>query len=442
MTGESLQVTNPFSALRYPPFARFALGTTFCGIAQFLAGLATPFLINQLTDSNSWVGAASFAALLPAVIGTPFAGALADQMDRRLLLLAGIGLQSLVMVAIVVLHASDRLTPWLILGLNFVGGSASSFLWAPTQSLAAVLVPRESLAAAVRMVSITFTVARSVGPVVAALTLAFGGPGLAFSVALGIYVVGFSVLTTVRTGWSPTGGGGSLRSQLGDGIAYVRARPEMRLAFRLAFTVASFGAVFAFALTAGVADDLYGLGGGGLGVLATSAGVGSLLASAYISGPGSRVARSIMEHRNILLYGFGLVVAASTGWMAVGIVGYLCMGAAHMLHGTTLSTALQVRVDDAYRGRVMSVFLVAVLSGIPLGGLAFGILSDLVGLRWVALGAGMVLLVDALSLRRRGLLAMLDVEAPSEGDRAEVVDAGPVAEDADSGDDRGDGGRG
>jgi len=433
VTGESLHVTNPFSALRYPAFARFALGSTFCGVAQFLAGLATPFLINQLTDSNSWVGAASFAALLPAVIGTPFAGALADQMDRRLLLLAGIGLQSLVMVAIVVLYASDRLTPWLILGLNFVGGSASSFLWAPTQSLAAVLVPRESLAAAVRMVSITFTVSRSVGPVVAAVTLAFGGPGLAFSMALGIYLVGFSVMTTVRTGWSPTGGGGSLRSQLSDGIAYVRARPEMRLAFRLAFTVASLGAVFAFSLTAGVADDLYGLGGGGLGVLATSAGVGSMLASAYISGPGSRVARSIMERRNILFYGFGLVVVASTSWMALGILGYLCMGAAHMLHGTTLSTALQIRVDDAYRGRVMSVFLVAVLSGIPLGGLAFGILSDLVGLRWVALGAGCLLVIHALAFHHRGLLAMLDNEVEVTGGES---DRGPVAETLDSGDDQ------
>ena len=433
MTGESLHVTNPFSALRYPAFARFALGSTFCGVAQFLAGLATPFLINQLTDSNSWVGAASFAALLPAVIGTPFAGALAAQMDRRLLLLAGIGLQSLVMVAIVVLYASDRLTPWLILGLNFVGGSASSFLWAPTQSLAAVLVPRESLAAAVRMVSITFTVSRSVGPVVAAVTLAFGGPGLAFSMALGIYLVGFSVMTTVRTGWSPNGGGGSLRSQLSDGIAYVRARPEMRLAFRLAFTVASLGAVFAFSLTAGVADDLYGLGGGGLGVLATSAGVGSMLARAYISGPGSRVARSIMERRNILFYGFGLVVVASTSWMALGILGYLCMGAAHMLHGTTLSTALQIRGDDAYRGRVMSVFLVAVLSGIPLGGLAFGILSALVGLRWVALGAGCLLVIHALAFHHRGLLAMLDNEVEVTGGES---DRGPVAETLDSGDDQ------
>ena len=104
-----------------------------------------------------------------------------------------------------------------------------------------------------------------------------------------------------------------------------------------------------------------------------------------------------------------------------------------MLHGTTLSTALQIRVDDAYRGRVMSVFLVAVLSGIPLGGLAFGILSDLVGLRWVALGAGCLLVIHALAFHHRGLLAMLDNEV--EVDRGES-DSGPVAETLDSGDDQ------
>ena len=418
---------NPFSALRHPAFARFALGTTLCGVAQFLGGLATPFLINQLTDSNSWVGAASFAALVPAVIGTPLAGTLADRMDRRILLLAGLSLQILSMVAVVVLYESGRLTPWLILGLNFIGGSAASFQWAPIQSMAAVLVPRTSLAAAVRMVSITFTVGRSVGPVVAALTLAFSGPGLAFAVSLGIYVVGFCVLTTVRTGWSPTGGGGSLREQFRDGLAYVRVRPEMRLAFRLAFTVAALGAVFAFSLAAGIADDLFGLGGGGLGVLSTSLGVGSLVASAYISGRGAHVARSVMEHRSIVLYGLGLVVVAASGWLAVGVIGYLSMGMAHMLHGTTLSTAIQMRVDEAYRGRVMSVFLVAILSGIPVGGLAFGILGDLVGLRWVVLAAGVALLSGAVALQRRGLLDMLDRDVADESN--------PVAEATDSRDD-------
>jgi hypothetical protein len=201
----------------------------------------------------------------------------------------------------------------------------------------------------------------------------------------------------------------------------------MRLAFRLAFTVAALGAVFAFSLAAGIADDLFGLGGGGLGVLSTSLGVGSLVASAYISGRGAHVARSVMEHRSIVLYGLGLVVVAASGWLAVGVIGYLSMGMAHMLHGTTLSTAIQMRVDEAYRGRVMSVFLVAILSGIPVGGLAFGILGDLVGLRWVVLAAGVALLSGAVALQRRGLLDMLDRDVADESN--------PVAEATDSRDD-------
>jgi len=419
---------NPFSALRHPEFARFAAGSMLCGVAQFLGGLATPFLVNQLTDSNSWVGAASFAALIPAVVGTPLSGTLADRMDRRLLLLTGLGLQTIVMAVVLVLYTGDRLTPWLILGLNFLGGSAASFQWAPVQTMAAVLVPRESLAAAVRMVSITFTVGRSLGPLVAAVTLAFGGLGWAFGVCLGLYLCGFLVLTTVRTTWAPKADGISFRKQFRDGIQYVRERPEMRLAFRLAFTVAAFGAVFAFSLAAGVADDLYGLGGGGLGVLSTSLGVGSILASVYISRAGSVVARAVMERRSILLYGTGLLVVSSTSWLAVGMAGYLLLGAAHMLHGTTLSTSLQMRVDERYRGRVMSVFLVALLSGIPVGGLAFGVLADLLGLRWVALSSGLVLLVDYVLLRRSGVLAMLDREAVAQNE-------GQVAGDADSGED-------
>ena len=307
------------------------------------------------------------------------------------------------------------LTPWRILALNFVGGTAGSFQWAPIQSMAAVLVPRESLIAAVRLVSITFTVGRSVGPAIAAVTLAFHGPGLAFAVSLGLYVASLTILTTVRTSWVPSRSTGSIGDQFREGLAYVRTRPEMRLAFRLAFTVAGLGAVFAFSLAAGVADDLFGRGGGGLGVLSTSLGVGSLLASAFISGRGGRMSRAVLERQAILLYGTGLLIVASSSWLGLGMLGYLLTGAAHMLHGTTLSTALQMRVDEEFRGRVMSVFLVAILSGIPIGGLAFGILGDLVGLRWVVLSAGLVLCLDGLVTGRRGILTLLDEEGEIDG---------------------------
>ena len=114
MSGEARSAapgqSSPFSSLRHPAFARFAAGQTLCGIAQFLGGLATPFLVNQLTDSNTWVGASSFVALIPAVVGTPLSGTLADRMDRRMLLLVGLSLQVATMSVVVGLYASGQLT--------------------------------------------------------------------------------------------------------------------------------------------------------------------------------------------------------------------------------------------------------------------------------------------------------------------------------------------
>ena len=88
----------------------------------------------------------------------------------------------------------------------------------------------------------------------------------------------------------------------------------------------------------------------------------------------------------------------------------------------------------------MSVFLVAILSGIPIGGLAFGILGDLVGLRWVVLGAGLALCLDAAVTGRRGAFALLDHEADGVGPPSGLSAgpfAGPFADPPDSGDDRG-----
>jgi hypothetical protein len=151
------------------------------------------------------------------------------------------------------------------------------------------------------------------------------------------------------------------------------------------------------------------------------------------------MSRAVLERRSILLYGAGLLVVASSSWLGVGMFGYLLMGGAHMLHGTTLSTSLQLRVDEEFRGRVMSVFLVAILSGIPIGGLAFGVLGDLVGLRWVVLGAGLALWLDVAVTARRGAFALLDREVEEAGGPAGAPtggSAGPFADSPDSGDDR------
>ena len=398
--------------LRHVSFARFLLANTVCTVGQFLQGLAVPFLINQMTDSNTWVGAAAFASLIPAVVTTPISGTLADRVDRKRILVAAYVLQGFITGGLLALHLADLLSPWRIIGLLLASGAVAGFQWAPIQSLSAVLVPRELLPQAIRLLSISFTVGRSVGPATAALILAFAGPGLAFAGTGGCYLVGLVFLTTVHYQWEPGEASEPFLAQFRAGIGYVRANPSIRLALRLSFTMAFLGGAFAYSLTASVADDLFRTGGGGLGALALMLGLGSVLGGVYISGPGGLVRRSRLEAVVALTFAFGMLIVTATPWLFVGFLGYFVMGMAHMLHGVTVNTALQLQLDEEYRGRVMSVWLVALLGGLPLGSFAGGVLGDLLGMRWVMLGYAVLLAGTISSMARGAGFALLDDDGP------------------------------
>ncbi|MGI9603664.1 MAG: MFS transporter [Acidimicrobiales bacterium] len=395
-------------------YRRFLAGITATNIGQFLQGLASPFLVKELTDSNGWVGAVSFASLIPALFATPIAGILADRLDRRTILLVAYSAQTIVTAGFVVLHAAGELTAWRILILSLLSGTAAGFQWAPVQSMAAVLVPSSHLVPAVRLVSISFTAGRALGPMIAGIILHVSGPGAAFVGTLITYLVGLSFLFTVRTGWTPTTDDTpGFVSQFRDGIGYVRSRPPLRLAVSLSFLVASLGAVFTFALTPSIADDIFETGGGGLGALATMAGVGSIAGSFIISGRGGAVRRSRMELGALTVYIGGLVVVAATTSLAVGLAGFFFLGLAHMLHGVTVNTAVQVQVHEEYRGRVMSVWLMAVLAGLPIGAFIGGFLADAFSIATVMLVyAGVMAGAIVVRAIQTDWLAPLDLDQP------------------------------
>ena len=128
-----------------------------------MQSLAVPFYMNELTDSNFWVGSSAFAVLIPSLIMTPVAGIWSDRISRKAILFGSFSLQLACSVAFLVLFAGDLLTPWVMIGLQVVVGVASGFQWAPTQAMTSLLVPPEDLLSAVRFVSLSFTAGRALG---------------------------------------------------------------------------------------------------------------------------------------------------------------------------------------------------------------------------------------------------------------------------------------
>ncbi len=380
-------------ALSHRSFLLFFIGVSIATTGQFMQSLAVPFYMNELTDSNAWVGASAFAVLVPSLFMTPVAGIWSDRISRKAILFGSFFTQLACSAAFLVLFAADLLTPWLMISIQVVVGVASGFQWAPTQAMTALLVPPEDLLSAVRFVSLSFTVGRALGPFLAGVTLYLLGPGPAFAFTIVGFAVGLALMAPMRLRTVEPVEQEPFLLQFRHGLEYVRHRPAMRLVMFTSFIVACVGAVFAFALVASVADDVFSLGDGGLAWLTGTFGFGSLVVGLYVTSNGDRHLRSRIEMAAVGVYALGVLAVGATPWLAFGFLGYFVFGAAHMAHGVTVNSALQVQVDEEYRGRVMSVWLMSVLSGLPVGSFIGGFLGDLVSMRFVLLLYGGLLAV-------------------------------------------------
>ncbi len=399
-------------ALSHRSFLLFFIGVSIATTGQFMQSLAVPFYVNELTDSNFWVGSSAFAVLIPSLIMTPVAGIWCDRINRKAILFGSFLLQLAGSVAFLVLYSADALTPWLIIGLQVVVGVASGFQWAPTQAMTSLLVPPEDLLSAVRFVSLSFTAGRALGPAMAGLILLNWGPGPAFAITIVGFVLGMAFMVPMKLRPAMPVLRESLMMQFRQGIDYIWRRPAMRLVVVTSFIVACFGAVFAFALVASVADDVFFLGDGGLGWLTATFGFGSLVVGLYVTRHGDRHLRSRVEMTAVGVYAAGVLLVGATPWLVFGLVGYFIFGAAHMAHGVTVNSSLQVQVDEQYRGRVISVWMMSVLAGLPIGSLIGGYLGDLVSMRFVLLLFGGLLAVFwATTMVRSNGFAGLDLDS-------------------------------
>ncbi|MCY3968139.1 MAG: MFS transporter [bacterium] len=405
------QQSSALRALSNRNFFVFFVGVSIATSGQFMQSLAVPFYMNELTDSNAWVGAAAFAVLVPALMMTPVAGIWCDRISRKAILFGALCVQLVATSTFLLLFTLDLLNPWLILCIQMVVGLGGGFQWAPTQSIPALLVPPEDLLGAVRCVSLSFTAGRAVGPLLAGMILYFLGPGPAFAITILGLGVGLAIMSPMRLREAEPNRAEPFWSQFRQGVVYITERPQMRLVVSVSFLVAALGAVFAFALVASVADDVYSLGDGGLAWLTAAFGFGSLLIGLYVTSYGDRHARSRIETVALAVYTLGVLLIGFTPWLLVGLLGYFILGAGQMAHGVTVSSALQVQVQEQYRGRVMSVWLMSVLSGLPLGSFVAGFLGDLISMRFVLLLFGGILSASWLvSVVRTKGFAGLDME--------------------------------
>ena len=390
----STAVTEPASVgdvLRNFNFSVYYTTAFVSNAGTFMQGVGVPFVMYELTKSNTWVGASVFAVMIPSLLMGPIVGPLADRKDRRMILLGSSIVQLIAATALWLLAINDALTPWRIVGCLVVAGFGAGFQNATAHALIPLLVPHDQLMPAIRLNAVNFNVARVIGPVAGSLVLSQWGYRSTFALNAMSFVVVIAGLLLARPrrivyaqAHEPW-----LRAFM-TSVDYVRSRQSMRQLMVFSFMLSVFGASV-WQLTAGLVAEDYHAAESGIGYLIAAFGAGASTAGLFLLARGDRFRRSRMTLLGITFYSLGALLAVITPFIGVGLFGFALMGAAHSLGGVASTSTLQTQVSEDFRGRVLALFIMSSFIGIPLGSVGGGRLGDLFGLRPTLAGYGIAL---------------------------------------------------
>jgi len=386
-----------FRALRHAEF-RVVWGTFVVGQLGFwISFVSFQALMARLTDTDgAWLGLLFFTNFIPTLVFTPFAGVVADRVERRRILMVGYSVLAVTVGTLAVLTLGDDVVPITLLPFAFVMGTVFAFNSPASQAVIAASVDRDDLASAISLNSTAANLARVVGPALAAPLLAVWNEGAAFAVyaVASVIVVGLLSRAQLST-YEREVGIHKLSAWLKSGVVHARERPPAVTVLSILAMSSLFAGAYLAVLPV-VATKVFDRSSSGFTVLAAMAGVGSVF-GALLTGLRVNVPR--LRSVGLLVAGFGAAMvafSAAPSW-PLALVLVVPVGTLYFSAMTSINTMLQHLADDARRGRMLSLFQVGWAGLVPIGGLWLGVVAGAHGAR-IALGlAGAVTAIYALA---------------------------------------------
>jgi MFS family permease len=385
--------------------------TTNLGDGLMMA--AGPLLVASQTRNPVLVAAAAMSFQLPWLVFGLVAGAMADRLDRRLLVMAMDGARAAVLAGLCVVIVTGHVNIWLVMAAMFLVGLAEVFADSSTGTLVPMLVDKPDLGIANARIQVGFLTANQlVGPALGAVVFA-AGMALPFMIQTLCVAVGVVLVSRIGT---PRGAVREhvethVRQDIAEGVRWLARNKPVRT---LALVIVAFNITWAAPWSVLVLWSLerVGMDEAGFGLLTTAAALGGLLGTAAYGRVESRVPLATLM-RSVLACEvvFHLAMALTTSpWAAYPLMFFF--GAYAFIWGTLSQAVRQRAVPTEFQGRVGSVYMLCVMGGMLGGSLLGGLIAQQWGVTapwWFAfVGSGLTL---ALVWRQLGHIAHADEEA-------------------------------
>jgi len=382
--------------LRHATFRRIWLASLLSNLGLLIQAVGAAWAMTQMTSSADKVALVQTALMLPVMLISMPAGAIADMYDRRIVALISLSIALLGATALTVLAWLGLITPQSLLALCFVVGSGMALFGPAWQSSVSEQVPAETLPSAVALNGISYNIARSFGPAIGGIVVATAGAVAAFAANAALYVPLLVVLFLWRRTSEPSRlPRERLNRAIVSGVRYIANSPSIKIVLTRTFVTGVLGGSVS-ALMPLVARDLLHGGAQTYGIMLGAFGMGAVIGALNIAEVRRRLSGEAAIRACALSMGGAIAAVALSREPVLTAAALVVAGAVWMLAVALFNIGVQLSAPRWVAGRSLAAFQASIAGGIAIGSWGWGHLTDAIGVETALLVSAALMLASPL----------------------------------------------
>jgi predicted MFS family arabinose efflux permease len=382
--------------LRHAAFRRIWLASLLSNLGLLIQAVGAAWAMTQMTSSADKVALVQTALMLPVMLISMPAGAVADMYDRRIVALVSLSIALSGATALTVLAWLGLITPQILLAFCFVVGSGMALFGPAWQSSVIEQVPTETLPSAVALNGISYNIARSFGPAIGGIVVATAGAVAAFAANAVLYIPLLIVLFLWRRTTEPSRlPRERLNRAMVSGVRYIANSPPIRIVLARTLVTGLIGGSVS-ALMPLVARDLLHGGAQTYGIMLGAFGVGAVIGALNITEVRKRMSGEAAVRACALSMAGAIAAVALSRTPVLTAAALVVAGAVWMLAVALFNIGVQLSAPRWVAGRSLAAFQASIAGGIAIGSWGWGRLTDAAGVETALLVSAALMLASPL----------------------------------------------
>ncbi|OMI06508.1 MFS transporter [Bradyrhizobium brasilense] len=383
--------------LRHATFCRIWIASLLSNVGSLIQGVGAAWAMTQMTSSADKVALVQTALLLPVMLISIPAGAIADMYDRRIVALVSLGIALAGATGLTVAAWLGLATPNVLLVLCFVVGSGMALMGPAWQSSVSEQVPLEAhLPAAIALNGISYNIARSVGPAIGGVVVASAGAVAAFALNTLLYLPLMAALFLWKRVSTPSRlPPERLSRAMVSGVRYISNSPSIKVVLLRTLVTGVGGGAITALMPLVVRDVLHG-DAQTYGIMLGAFGVGAVVGALNIAEIRRRMSGEAAIRACALSMGAAMAAVALSRQPLLTAAALVLAGAVWMLTWAVFNIGVQLSAPRWVTGRSLAAYQAASSGGIAVGSWGWGHLTDAAGVETALLVSAALMLASAL----------------------------------------------